>query len=698
MTPWQKRARASMAVLAIGVIAVVIYTMRPRQSAAPAPTIQRLDPKAKIETIGGDVLQLKGDKRDLRIEFKGQVTYEDGQTRLRDVRVIAENRGGRNYTITGNEAQVGKDESSFELKGNVRLETDDGLVANSQQATYADAEKIVRATGPVTFSRGKMNGSGIGFTFDEQRDVLWILEQAVVHVEPDGENGPMDVTAGSFGYARRDRYMRFERTMHMDRDGQIIDATEATVTLYPDRDEADGMELRGKASITGKSMGAMRSMSSRDMNLDYAEDGRTLRNATLSGSAAVELTTQSGSGGQRLEGESIDIGLEPDNSLRSLAARERVVVTLPAAKDTPTRTIRSKALTGTGSPQGLRAMKFEEGVEYREAASKTQGTRTVRARTLDSDLQAASGELVQAHFIGNVEVTDGTMRATAMDAVYQVADGSMALTGAEPRPHVENESVTIDANAIDVTLNPRTMTATGRVNSTLLPSAAKPPGKAQAPNRPGLLADEEPVAIVADKLTYDEAARKGDYSGQARLLQGQTTINGDALTVDETKGDLIANGRVITTLAIAEKTTPADGKSKPMIGRAGSFTYSDQTRLATYKTTAQLDGDQGNLNAATIEVHLARDENTLQRLAANGQVRAIVDKRTVTGAQLDYSPDDAKYVVVGTPVKMVDAECSETSGKTLTFWKASDRVQVDGNNEVRTQTKGGGKCPPPPPQ
>ena len=42
---------------------------------------------------------------------------------------------------------------------------------------------------------------------------------------------------------------------------------------------------------------------------------------------------------------------------------------------------------------------------------------------------------------------------------------------------------------------------------------------------------------------------------------------------------------------------------------------------------------------------------------------------------------------------MIDAECQETSGKTLTFWKASDRVLVDGNNEVRTQTKGGGKCP-----
>ncbi len=90
---------------------------------------------------------------------------------------------------------------------------------------------------------------------------------------------------------------------------------------------------------------------------------------------------------------------------------------------------------------------------------------------------------------------------------------------------------------------------------------------------------------------------------------------------------------------------------------------------------------------------MGKDDNALERLEANGAVTAIVDTRTVTGSRLTYSPDDDKYVVVGAPVRMIDAGCQETSGKTLTFWKASDRVQVDGNNEVRTQTKGGGKCP-----
>ena len=122
-----------------------------------------------------------------------------------------------------------------------------------------------------------------------------------------------------------------------------------------------------------------------------------------------------------------------------------------------------------------------------------------------------------------------------------------------------------------------------------------------------------------------------------RLLQGDTSIKAEALTIDETKGDLSANGKVMTTLSITEKDSAATTKPKPMVGRAGAFAYSDQTRTATYTTTAQLDGDQGNLRAAKIEMKLAKDENTLDGLEADGAVTALVDKRTVTGTHLSYA-------------------------------------------------------------
>ena len=186
MSVWQKRARIALAVVALGVIGVVGYTLRPREvRVAPAP-VERMDPKSTIETRGGDVIQLKGSRQDARIEFERQVTYEGGETKLMGVKVTVDNRAGRNYTITGKEAQVGKDQASYDLKGDVKLETNDGLTAFSEQATYTDAEKIVRAPGPVRFTRGRMSGTGVGFTFDEQRNTLWLLDQAKIRVEQIG--------------------------------------------------------------------------------------------------------------------------------------------------------------------------------------------------------------------------------------------------------------------------------------------------------------------------------------------------------------------------------------------------------------------------------------------------------------------------------------------------------------------------------
>lgn len=682
-----------LAVVAVGVIGAVGYTLRPREvRVAPAP-IERLDPKAMVETRGGDVIQLKGSRQDARIEFEAQVTYDTGETKLMGVKVSVDNRSGRNYTITGKEARVGKDQASYDITGDVKLETNDGLTAFANSATYSDAEKIVKAPGPVRFVRGRTSGSGIGFTFDEQRDVLWLLDQAVVTVEENGESAGMAVTAGAFGFARRDRYMRFERIMHLERGGQVIDANEGVITLFPDRDEPDLIELRGDSRVSGSGMGALRSMSARDMNLDYGADGRSLERATLAGQSAVQLAGKGGMAGQALRGEFIDVALAPDGSVNNLSSRENVTVTLPATRETSARTIRSNVLSATGGAQGLSNMKFQEGVNYSEAATKSQGARTARAQNLEAGLDPAAGTLQDATFTGAFHFTDGSLTATSNLARYRIAAGTLALSGKQGAadPKITDSSLTIEAETIDVTLSPRKMVATGKVRSALLPPAK---GTAAAPGgkRPGLLGEKEPVNIIANALTYDESSRRGEYKGQAVLLQGQTQINADTLTIDESKGDLTAVGKVMTSLAILSKDAKAGQATPPTIGRAGSFTYTDQARRATYQTQASLDGDYGNLRGEKIEIQLAANDNSLARLDANEKVTAIVEKRTVTGTRLSYVPADEKYIVNGAPVTMVDAECQELSGKTLTFFKASDRVQVDGNNEVRTQTKGGGKC------
>jgi lipopolysaccharide export system protein LptA len=689
-----------LAVIVLGVIGAVGYTLRPREARVAPAAVEKLPPKVTVITKGGDAIQLKGASQDLRIEFERQESYDNGQNKLFGVRIKVDNRGGRNYTITGKEMVLGKDQSSFDVAGDVKLETSDGLTAYGQSASYVDTEKIVKVPGPVKFARGRMSGTGIGFTYDEQRDTLWLLDQAVVHFAPENGAAAADLTAGGFGFARRDRYMRLERTLHMERDGQITDANEATVTLFPDRDESDYIELRGNSRVTGGAgMGLLKSLSATDMNLDYREDGRSLQHATLAGQADIQLATKGASPGQRLQGGNMDIALAPDGSVSSLSARDKVDVTLPATADAAARTIRSNALVAAGGAQGLNTMNFSEGVVYEEAATKGQGARSARARTLDASLDPAAGTLKQAEFKNAFHFEDGPMSANSGTATYRIVEGQLELRGQEGNavPQIKDETLTIDADQIDVTLSPRKMVASGKVQSVLQPSK-KPTGNAPAARRPGLLQDKDPVNVIADKLTYDEASRKGEYTGQARLFQGETQINGNAITLDETKGDLIVTGRVITTLVIAEKNARPDVPQVPMVGRAGSFTYTDQTRRAVYKTLAILVGSQSDLRADTIDMWLAPDENTLERLEAITAVTATVDKRVVTGTKLSYLPAEDKYVVLGAPVKMIDADCQETTGKTLTFFKSSDRVVVDGNEEIRTQAKSGGKCPSAPPK
>ncbi|MDO8795251.1 MAG: hypothetical protein Q7J25_11590, partial [Vicinamibacterales bacterium] len=102
--------------------------------------------------------------------------------------------------------------------------------------------------------------------------------------------------------------------------------------------------------------------------------------------------------------------------------------------------------------------------------------------------------------------------------------------------------------------------------------------------------------------------------------------------------------------------------------------------------------------ADRIEIKLGTENGRADRLEAYTNVTVRVDVRVATGARLTYFSEDERYLLSGAPnvgVAVVEG-CRETTGKTLTFFKSTDRIIVDGNEELRTQTKRGGPCPAPP--
>jgi len=693
MGSWQRRARLALAVVFVGVAAAVVLLLRHRAPQTLPPSTPRItDPKVVSETRGGDVIQLKGDRRDIRVEFANQVTFDDGRTKLVAFKATIDNRGGRSYVIGGQEAWVGSEQSSYDVRGGVALRTSDGLVATTDSAIFTEKDGMLKGPGAVQFQRENVSGSGVGFTYDRQQDSLWLLDKAVIRFAPTPTKGPMDATAGTAGYSRLQRYVRLERNARIARENQVIEADTSTIFLQAKTDEPDQIELRGQSRITGSGgTSSLQAMQARDINLHYAADGRTLEQALLAGQSNIQLAKPDGSPGQQLTAEYVDVSLAPDGAVTKLASRENVRMTLPTAADVPARVITALSLSGSGEPRkGLTAVTFEGGAEFQESRG-ADGNRTARAQTLKTEL-ASSGTVDSAEFLSGFTFTDGHLNATSTDARYQVTKGILALSSAKgaPLPHVADERVTIDAPAIEVTLAPRAMKASGGVRTVL--GAGR---RQQGERGMTLLKESEAVNVTADELAFDEQAGKGVYNGKAWLFQGSTSVKADSISLDDRQGDLVASGNVVATLPIAGK--PAEGGSSTSIGRAGEFRFADAKRMAVFTKEAQLDGIQGNLRADRIELLLAPKDNTLNKLEARGPVvRVLIEKREATGTELTYLPTEEQYKLVGSPVRFVES-CRETTGRTLTFYRGSDRISVDGE-EQRTQTRSDSKCPESPRQ
>ena len=75
-------------------------------SPPPSTPIERLDPKATSEIRGGDVLQHKGTKRDIKVEFGSQMSYADGRSQFTSFKAHIDDRGGRSFVISGTESRA----------------------------------------------------------------------------------------------------------------------------------------------------------------------------------------------------------------------------------------------------------------------------------------------------------------------------------------------------------------------------------------------------------------------------------------------------------------------------------------------------------------------------------------------------------------------------------------------------------------
>jgi len=703
MTIWQRRARAVIAVAAVAFALVVGLTLKRRDPRPAMPSAAPTVPGAVVEVTGGQIERFKLSRQDVRVAYERQLTYADGSTRLMGVTITADERAGsRSFTVTGKEATVGQNESTILLNGDVRLAASDGMTVRAQHATYSDKDALVRADGPVEFARGRMTGSGVGMTFDTARDVLVLLDRASVHVAADEQGaGATEIASGTAAFARREKNVRFDRDVKLQRDGQVITADAAVAHLSADETQIQLLELRGRSRITMGDVGpgGLQELAAHEIDLKYGADGKSLEHAVLMGEAAIVLAGADVGAGRQIRANAIDVALAPDGATpTALAARNSVILTLPAEGKLPERTIRSTAMDATSIPgepaRGLTRARFTGSVEYREKGANLD--RVATAASLDVALEPAMAGIREARFASGVQFVDGGMTSRSAAARYDLQKNTLELTGSEPgilRPRVVNGQMAVDAARIDVALAGPDLKAAGEVKSVLL---GKGGGKTSDTQLPSMFKQDKAVNVTADALDYGASSGKATYTGNAQLWQDETSIKAPSIVLDDKTGDLAAGGGVATVTVRESVDTRKKIQRVRSIANASDFRYEESARRATYTGKAHMNSPDGDMTAERIELYLRPSGpggNDLERAEAYEDVTLRDQNRTTTGARLTYTTADQRYVVTGVPVKVLDECRRETIGSTLTYLKSAETITIDGNEQTRTQTKGSGQCP-----
>lgn len=390
MTRWQRHARLIVAIFGILFAAFVARQLKPRDNPLrPPPPVHKADPGAIVETTRGTLGTFKGSRQNVDVAFERQQLYSDGTSKLFGVTIVTDQKDStRTFTIKGNEARVGNNDSSLQLDGAVRLEASDGLTAATEHATYADAEGVVRAPGPVEYARGRMRGTGVGMTWDRTQDVLTILDHAVVHVAADEKGqGASEITAGTAAFARKEKVIRFEKAVRIQRGDQLVEAAAAVMYLTDDEKRLDTMDLREQARITTPKAapGAVRALTGDGMNLKYAADGETLEHAVINGAASIQVAGDAGMPGRDIAAKLLDVTLAPDGSTpTALVGRDDVQLTFPPEGGSRGgRTIRAATLDAKGeASKGLTRAQFAGSVQFREKVGDV--TRAANSAALDS--------------------------------------------------------------------------------------------------------------------------------------------------------------------------------------------------------------------------------------------------------------------------------------------------------------------------
>ncbi|MGB8581877.1 MAG: LPS export ABC transporter periplasmic protein LptC [Candidatus Sulfotelmatobacter sp.] len=423
-------------------------------------------------------------------------------------------------------------------------------------------------------------------------------------------------------------------------------------------------------------------------------------------------------------------GRRLDRAQTSGAAR---ITITPAANQNSTSNAQSTVITAgrfdaefTATPEGQSRLTSFHGAPDAKIVNLMPGVpdRVSTSQTLDATFLPEGG-IASIMQQGSVAYTDNQppeerTQAWADKALYTPVDQILVLAG---KPRVADGGMITTANTIRINRGTDDAFADGSVKSTYSDLKEQPNG--------ALLASSSPIHVTAAKMTAHNSPAVALYEGNARLWQDANIIEAPSIQFDRERRSLVAQGNTtqpVSTVLVEEKldhpNDPGTGKSEsakpqhrgenksnkkteekldqgsPVTVTSAKLTYADADRQAHYTGGVTAKGTGFEATADEMDAYLLPRSQAstnqslsgpgrLDRMVAQGNVVIQQPGRRAEGQTLLYTASEDKFVLTGGPPSIFDAERGKITGVSLTFFRADDRVLVEGkaSTPVVTQTR-----------
>lgn len=645
-----------LAILILGSAALVtlfLFGRAGQKSARPQSNSAAGEKGVKLIGEGFDYTLTDGERPVFRIRGESIRADQKDTVFLDGVGITLYDPEGQPYHVESKEASFNRNDNEGRLRGDVFLRGPGDLQIRTPQLQIQNNGSLLVSPRPVQIlyaGRYFVRCDSMQVFLPDDHFLLTgnVRIQSLPEITP-----PLSLFSSRLVYERKQKVIRLEGGAQIHRGGDQVNSRRMAAFLTPDETGLvfvrASWEVSGRLNMVGEKTASVVQFSGDDVAVDL-EAGNQPRKVALDGGKKGRALLQTSGGG-----------------ITRVLAAARLEATL----------------VGKGI---LNAAQGWGGVDLRETApppagSKQPVVRQARGQRGDARFRS-DGQLAGLNFFERIVYQDGEVRADGDRAAVDLDAGRSEMFG-NPVVVVSPRGEVRAPHAVYLTQG-ELVQADGGVRARLEKEATKTLSGGPLGEGDG------PVFVESTEAFWRRQPSSFLFRGQVRAWRGENILFASELRGEEAENRLQGKGGVKTLLRPTPGSQAAPAAAKPAAAKgaspkpagpvevtAGELEYLEGTKVLTYIGSVRAIQDGRTLICDRLTVELDEDRRA-RILTCSGNVR-LIDPHTgrdATGQKAVYRMAERKIDMFGEPVKLIDREGNQLTGKQLLYSIDDGKVEV----------------------